>query len=206
MKKYFFIFEIFLIFFITQLVAINKWFSILYIIIIGIEIYKDIFSKKIDEMERFLRYKTSNITLYTSIIISIFFLTLSKIPIKEIFFFYTLFPLLLKNLLYIGYLYERDLVIKRTGYTMFIVLTVFTLLSNGFTKNMIIQMLPWLFLLIIIHIAIKYRFIGSILFFIASIFFTIIMFKNKIDYIRILTYSLVGTPIIFMGFQTFRKE
>ncbi|SHE57721.1 hypothetical protein SAMN02745164_00727 [Marinitoga hydrogenitolerans DSM 16785] len=206
MKKYLFIVEILLLFLITQLVSANSWFGLLYLIIIGIEIYKDIFSKKIDEMERYLRYKTSNITLYITIAISAFFLSLSRQPIKEIFFFYTLFPLLLKNILYIGYIYERKKVIKRTGYTIFLILFMFTILSHGFSIETLIQLIPWLLVLLMTWISIKYRILGSILFFFAAIFFTFLIFKRRFDYVGILVYSLIGIPLIFLGFQTLRKE
>ncbi|OQY08355.1 MAG: hypothetical protein B6I29_05570 [Marinitoga sp. 4572_148] len=206
MRKYLFIIEIVLLFLITVLVSINFWFSLLYLIVVLIEIYKDVFSKNIDEMDRYLRYKTSNITLYIIIGISAFFLTMDFVPEKEILIFYTLFPLLLKNLLYIGYMFNREKVIKRTGYTIFLILATFTLLSHGFSVVTLIEMLPWLLILLATWLAVRYRILGVILFFGAAAFLTYLIFKNEIDSAQILTFSLIVTPLLFLGFQTIRKE
>jgi len=206
MRKYLFIIEIALLFLITVLVSINFWFSLLYLIVVLIEIYKDVFSKNIDEMDRYLRYKTSNITLYIIIGISAFFLTMDFVPEKEILIFYTLFPLLLKNLLYIGYMFNREKVIKRTGYTIFLILATFTLLSHGFSVVTLIEMLPWLLILLATWLAVRYRILGVILFFGAAAFLTYLIFKNEIDSAQILTFSLIVTPLLFLGFQTIRKE
>ncbi|WP_459996311.1 hypothetical protein [Marinitoga arctica] len=201
-----FIIEISLLFLITILVSINFWFSLLYLIVILIEIYKDIFSKRVDEMDRYLRYKTSNITLYILIGATAFFLTMDFIPEKEILIFYTLFPLLLKNLLYIGYMFNREKVIKRTGYTIFLILSIFTVLSHGFSIVTIIEMLPWLLILLSTWLSIKYRILGATIFFGAAGLLTYLIFKSEVDSAQILTFSLIVTPLLFLGFQTLRKE
>lgn len=204
MRKYLFIIEITLLIIITILVSLNYWFSLMYLIILILEIYKD--KNAIDEMDKYLRYKTSNITLYIIIGVSAFFLTMDFVPEKELLIFYTLFPLLLKNLLYVGYMLNREKVIKRTGYTIFLILTLFTVSSHGFSVVTLIEMTPWLLILLATWIAIKYRIIGSILFFGAAGVMTYLIFKNEIDSAQILTFSLVVTPLLFLGFQTIRKE
>ncbi|WGS65888.1 hypothetical protein [Marinitoga aeolica] len=206
MRKYLFIIEIALLFLITILVSLNYWFSLLYLIVILIEIYKDIFSKNIDEMDRYLRYKTSNITLYIVIGVSAFFLTMDFVPEKELLIFYTLFPLLLKNLLYIGYMFNREKVIKRTGYTIFLILALFTILSHGFSVVTLIEMSPWLLVLFATWLAVRYRILGAIVFFGAAALLTFLIFKNEVDSAQILTFSLIVTPLLFLGFQTIRKE
>ena len=138
--------------------------------------------------------------------VSAFFLTMDFVPEKEILIFYTLFPLLLKNLLYIGYLFERKKVIKRTGYTIFLILAIFTLLSHGFSIVTLIEMSPWLLILLATLLAVRYRVLGATIFFGASGLLTYLIFKNEIDSVQILTFSLVVTPLLFLGFQTIRKE
>jgi hypothetical protein len=204
MRKYLFLIEITLLIIITLLVSLNYWFSLMYLIILIIEIYKD--KNAIDEMDKYLRYKTSNITLYIIIGVSAFFLTTDFVPAKELLIFYTLFPLLLKNLLYVGYMLDREKVIKRTGYTIFLIIALFTVLSHGFSVVTLIEMMPWLLILLATWIGIKYRIIGSIIFFSASGVLTYLIFRNRINSAKILTFSLVVTPLLFLGFQTIRKE
>ncbi|KAF2955592.1 hypothetical protein AS160_09475 [Marinitoga sp. 38H-ov] len=101
---------------------------------------------------------------------------------------------------------NREKVIKRTGYTIFLILTLFTVLSHGFSIVTLIEMMPWILILLATWIGIKYRIIGSIIFFGAAGFMTFLIFRNEIYSAQILTFSLVATPLLFLGFQTIRKE
>jgi hypothetical protein len=204
MRKYLFIIEITLLIIITVLVSFNYSFSLLFLIVILLEWYKS--KNNLDEMDRYLNYKSATITGYIVIGLSAVFLSLDIIPEKELLIFYILFPLLLKNLLYVGYMLNREKVIKRTGYTIFLILTLFTVLSHGFSIVTLIEMMPWLLILLATWIGIKYRIIGSIIFFGAAGVMTFLIFRNEIDSAQILTFSLVATPLLFLGFQTIRKE
>ncbi|QTA38066.1 hypothetical protein JYK00_00510 [Thermosipho ferrireducens] len=206
-NKFLSVFEIVLIVGVTIVISLNRWFSILYFVPIFIEVYKDMFSKRTDEFERLLKYKTSNITLYVMIMISALFLLFSLKATNDIFYFYILFPLLLKNLLYIGYIYQRNKVIKVTGYTLFAILSAFTLLSHGFTLEGLMEFifLP-LLLLISTWIALRFRWIGSILFSGWFLVLSFFIFRNEFNVVKILVYSLLGTPLLFLGIQSFRKE
>ncbi|MBO8161648.1 MAG: hypothetical protein H0Z24_08435 [Thermosipho sp. (in: Bacteria)] len=206
MKRYLWIIEIILLYAITLIIPINSWFSLFYLVVIAMEIYKDVFSNNIDEMERYLRFKVSNIALYAIIIASIFFISCNINITRDVFYFFILFPLVLKNLLYIGYILEREKVIKRTGYIIFGVLIVFTLLSHGFTFETLIESLPWFFILFSTFVAIRYRIIGFVLFFLSFSVVTYFAFRSELNAVKLLVYSLLGIPLLFLSIQSLRKE
>ncbi|ONN27105.1 hypothetical protein XJ44_04755 [Thermosipho affectus] len=199
-------FEIVLLFIITFMISINRWFSIFYLLPIFFELYKDMFSKEVDEFERLVRYKTSNIVLYIVICMSVTFLLLGLFPTRDIYYFYILFPLLLRSLLYIGYFYRRKRVIKVTGYTLFIMLSIFILLSHGFTKESLFECVVPLLILISTWVSIYYRLVGGVMFFGYFLVFSFYIFRGTLNVGKVLVYSLLGTVLLFLSVQSVRKE
>jgi hypothetical protein len=189
---------------IILLISINNFFSLLYSIIIIWEIAKNY---KMDEMERSLRQKASEIAFYSTILITIIFMTIKNIKItKDIFYFYILFPLIIRNILYSGEIFDKKTSIKISGYTLAGILSLFTLLGNGFSVSFIIEMSIPLTIALITYISLKKAEFGIISFLFLFILFSYFIFRNGLHNPgQFIVYFLLAPILIFLIYQNLRR-
>ncbi|AEX85527.1 hypothetical protein XO10_05535 [Marinitoga sp. 1135] len=207
-NKYFYLFELLFIYAVLLATGENRVYGLFLILAVVIEIYKDIFSKEIDEMERYLRFKISNVVLYSTVVFSIilYSFNIKMLSVYNVLLFYMAFPLVLKSMLYAGYIFERETVIKRVGYSLSLLLLIFTILSEGFSFAGLIEAMPWIYLIISTFVATRYRKIGSFMFFVAFVVVSYYFIRGSINDMKIVVYSFIGIPLLFLSLQSLRKE
>jgi len=111
MRVSFPIIQMILIAVVTVLTAYNSLFSLGFLFILILEVLRE---RKLDEMERYHRLEAALFTLYAVISVTVVLFVLSIKLINDVLFLYTLFPLMLKNMLAAGRSWERKRVILLT--------------------------------------------------------------------------------------------
>lgn len=189
---------------ITLLASVNSVYAILYSIIVLWEIIKNL---KMDEMERSLRQKASEITFYSTIIVSIIFLTAKDLKTtKDIFYFYILFPLITKNVLYSGEIFDRKTSIKVSGYTLAGILSIFTLLGNGISLDFLVEMSIPLSIALLTFLSLKKPVIGITSFGFLFVLFSYYVFRNGLHNPgQFIVYFLLAPILIFLVYQNIRR-
>ncbi|RKX49107.1 MAG: hypothetical protein DRP38_03515 [Thermotogae bacterium] len=159
-----------------------------------------------DEMERYHRLEASLLTLYAVISVTVVLFVLSIKLNNDVLFLYTLFPLTLKNMLAAGRSWERKRVILVTGLSISVILLAFTLLSHGFSLDTLIESIMPVIFLITTLIALKWRRTGSILYLLVFLSLTVLIFRNGVNLGKIITFTLLGVPTIFLSVQSLKRD
>jgi len=203
MRVSFPIIEIILIAVVTVLTAYNSLFSLGFLLILILEVLRE---RKLDEMERYHRLEASLLTLYAVISVTVVLFVLSIELNNDVLFLYTLFPLMLKNMLAAGRSWERKRVILVTGLSISVILLAFTLLSHGFSLDTLIESIMPVIFLITTLIALKWRRTGSILYLLVFLSLTVLIFRNGANLGKIITFTLLGVPTIFLSVQSLKRD
>jgi len=203
MRVSFPIIEIILIAVVTVLTAYNSLFSLGFLLILILEVLRE---RKLDEMERYHRLEASLLTLYAVISVTVVLFVLSIELNNDVLFLYTLFPLMLKNMLAAGRSWERKRVILVTGLSISVILLAFTLLSHGFSLDTLIESIMPVIFLTTTLIALKWRRTGSILYLLVFLSLTVLIFRNGVNLGKIITFTLLGVPTIFLSVQSLKRD
>ncbi|MGM0641548.1 MAG: hypothetical protein ACQESN_09025 [Thermotogota bacterium] len=182
------------------LLNISGYYFLLFFIIFYMEHIK---FKKLDNGGKEAYRKSSIHSLY--IIMSIAVVSVSlQIDIKPVFLeIFILIPLIYINLYRTFYLRGRDILIKRTGYTITLLLFLFTFSSHGFSIPQE-YILPGALLLATI-IAIKSKILGFFSYFFLSMgLFYIYLLGGDLNYQKIYMLSLLTTPILFLAIASLK--
>ncbi len=198
------IIEIVLVIIITLICVYNSIFAILYLSIIILELMKNL---KMDEMERSLRQAASDFTFYALIGLSILLLSIKQLSIsKEIIYLYILFPLVVRNLLYIGSKFESKKSSKLVGYSLIIITSSFIILSSNNLINFVMEALIPITILIVLILSFRFPKVGIIGFVGLFLIFSYYIFRNGINFVgQLLTYFIIAPAFIFLAYQNFRR-
>ena len=202
------ILEIIAIAFSTTLAVVSKWFFLLYILPLAVDIVRDL---RADEMVSFFRTRANAQTLLIMTVLLISFGVFGININSDILNILITTGFILKNILAADKLLKRNQVIKWTGYTMAGVLASFTLLSHGLSLEGLIEFLPAIFIFIATRVALRWRVAGSVMFFgfaaLALFEFLQSLAKSGIFLPgRIAVMALLIFPVVYLGFQSLRKE
>ncbi len=203
MSRFFPVIEIILIAVVTVMTAYNHLFSLGYLLILILEFLRE---RKLDEMERFHRLVSSLYTLYAVVSITVILFIL---PIKlsnDVLFLYTLFPLMLKNMLSAGKSWSREKVILITGVSISAILLAFILLSHEISLETLIESSMPAGFFVVTLIALKRRTAGFALFLLIFSLLTVLIFKNGVNIGKTMTFTLLGVPTIFLSIQSLRSD
>ncbi len=189
---------------ITLLTSINTAYAVLYSAIVLWEIIRN---SKMDEMERSLRQKASEITFYSTMIVSIIFMMTKDLKItKDIFYFYILFPLITKNILYTGEIFDRKTSIKVSGYTLAGILLIFILLENGISLDFLVEMTIPLSIGLLTFLSLKRPVVGIVSFSFLFVLFNYYIFRNGLHNPgQFIVYFLLAPILIFLVYQNLRR-
>ena len=202
MSRFFPVIEIILIAVVTVMTAYNHLFSLGYLLILILEFLRE---RKLDEMERFHRLVSSLYTLYAVVSITVILFIL---PIKlsnDVLFLYTLFPLMLKNMLSAGKSWSREKVILITGVSISAILLAFILLSHEISLETLIESSMPAGFFVVTLIALKRRTAGFALFLLIFSLLTVLIFKNGVNIGKTMTFTLLGVPTIFSEHSILKK-
>ena len=183
-------FEIVLAIGIILLVSVDRIFAVFYLSIVVWEILKN---RKMDEMEKAMRRKSSEFTFYIVILLTIIFMSIKDMKItSDIFYFYNLFPLIMRNVLYMSEILDKKKSVKITGYLLALILALYTFLGNGFSVDFIIEMSIPLIILITTVASLRFPLIGGSAFLFLFTIFSYFIFRIGIISVgQIITYFLL---------------
>ena len=185
---------------IIYLLNISGYYFLLFFVIFYIEYIK---FRKLDIDGKEAYRKSSMHSLF--IIMSIAVVSVSlQIDIRPLFLeIFILIPLIYTNLYRTLHLRGRDILIKRTGYTITILLFLYTFFSHGFSIPQEF-VLPGLLLFSTI-IATKSKIFGFFSYFFLSMgLFYVYLLGGDLNYQKIYMLSLLTTPILFLAIASLK--
>jgi hypothetical protein len=139
------------------------------------------------------------------IIISIAIVSVSlQLDFKPIFLeIFILIPLIYTNLFRTLFLRGRDVLIKRTGYIITLLLFLYTFVSHGFSTPQ--EFVLPAFILLATVIATKSKIGGFFGYFLISMaLFYIYLLDEEVNYQKIYMLSLLTTPLLFLAISSLK--
>lgn len=185
---------------ILYLLNFSSFYFLLFFVIIFMETQK---YNKLDEKGKIIFNRSAMHSLY--IIISIAIVSVSlQLEIKPIFLeIFILIPLIYTNLFRTLFLRGRDILIKRSGYTMTLLLFLYTFFSHGFSIPQ--EFVLPAFILLATIIATKSKIGGFFSYFIISMaLFYIYLLDGNLNYQKVYMLSLLTTPLLFLSISSLK--
>ena len=185
---------------ILYLLNFSSFYFLLFFVILFMENQK---YNKLDEKGKIIFNRSAMHSLY--IIISIAIVSVSfQLEIKPIFLeIFILIPLIYTNLFRTLFLRGRDILIKRSGYTMTLLLFLYTFFSHGFSIPQ--EFVLPAFILLATIIATKSKIGGFFSYFIISMaLFYIYLLDGNLNYQKIYMLSLLTTPLLFLAISSLK--
>jgi hypothetical protein len=178
----------------------NGYYFLLFFIILFMEYKK---YNKLDEQGKIIFNRSAMHSLY--IIISIAIVSVSlQLEIKPIFLeIFILIPLIYTNLFRTLFLRGRDILIKRAGYIITLLLFLYTFVSHGFSIPQ--EFILPAFILLATVIATKSKIGGFFGYFIISMgLFYVYLLDGELNYQKVYMLSLLTTPLLFLAISSLK--
>jgi hypothetical protein len=176
------------------------YYFLLFFIILFMEYKK---YNKLDEQGKIIFNRSAMHSLY--IIISIAIVSVSlQLEIKPIFLeIFILIPLIYTNLFRTLFLRGRDILIKRSGYIITLLLFLYTFVSHGFSIPQ--EFILPAFILLATVIATKSKIGGFFGYFIISMgLFYVYLLDGELNYQKVYMLSLLTTPLLFLAISSLK--
>lgn len=185
---------------IIYLLNFSGYYFLLFFIILFMEFKK---YDNLNEEGKNVFNKSAMHSLY--IIISIAIVSVSlQLDFKPIFLeIFILIPLIYTNLFRTLFLRGRDVLIKRTGYIITLLLFLYTFVSHGFSTPQ--EFVLPAFILLATVIATKSKIGGFFGYFLISMaLFYIYLLDEEVNYQKIYMLSLLTTPLLFLAISSLK--
>jgi len=185
---------------ILYLLNFSGYYFLLFFIVLYVEYLK---YSKLDNKGKDIFRNSATHSLFILISIAIVSVSL-QIDFNTIFLeIFVLIPLIYMNMFRTLYLRGRDGLIKRAGYTISLLLFLYTFVSYGFSIPQEF-VLPALILLATI-IASKFKTWGFFAYFFISMgLFYIYLLDGEINYQKIYMLSILTTPLLFLAITSLK--